>query len=703
MEKKTVAELYCELDKKGYKDFMFDTGNYINHVCREHGLKDFFECRDEGEILNVSGYKCYKPFSLLDHDDEPTFEFKEDDALNLVSMLDLYNIEHNHIFFKKDNPCVYFIDKQGELFFTCSPEEFLEDVYTTSMGCKKEYATDRNALFDIDRFSGKLSLNRIYQTEKECNEFILEHCMNSGFISYGTDSADLIKDYYNNLIEDLTSDDMTDDEIEAVKNWQEQLNKLNKYLNENLKELSNKKLDEVISLKEYSELKDMKKNDPITKFRKDFSDYVENSGIASEYAFRETYDSQKANDPHKFAYSCIFSFGSGFEHEISFTDVQDLTAKLVASLPESVDSMLADSESMPLKSLPKEHQKATLELFKEIEGVKKFLQSYKEELSQEITDTVSSEKKKINSNTVWSMLLDYDITKTDTQISLEGDDYKVVQKVSLSDDRNKNSIELEREIRYMLEKSSADPAFPDYELKRTDLKDSSKRSAFHICLDGQKTDDQDYKDVLDIIEDIAYQGAATDDERKIERMILDMVDQEPKIEQKISSEYGIVNDPDFSMQFNDLFLFSKEEKLSHAESFIEENNPFPNVNELFKYDEIQKKKPLSQYCEECLKAYGDNLNDQEMKLIADHMKANYTLAVMITDAAVTDLGIEQNDPKLTLNHDSYKEMLSEIKQKGESFSCEDAHELAAKYAASLNYGGKSIKSYKELNSNSLTM
>ena len=453
----------------------------------------------------------------------------------------------------------------------------------------------------------------------------------------------------------------------------------------------------------YSEVKDMKKNDPITKFRKDFSDYVENSGIASEYAFRETYDSQKANDPHKFAYSCIFSFGSGFEHEISFTDVQDLTAKLVASLPESVDSMLADSESMPLKSLPKEHQKATLELFKEIEGVKKFLQSYKEELSQEITDTVSSEKKKINSNTVWSMLLDYDITKTDTQISQEGDDYKVVQKVSLSDDRNKNSIELEREIRYMLEKSSADPDFPDYELKRTDLKDSSKRSAFHICLDGQKTDDQDYKDVLDIIEDIAYQGAATDDERKIERMILDMVDQEPKIEQKISSEYGIVNDPDFSMQFNDLFLFSKEEKLSHAESFIEENNPFPNVNELFKYDEIQKKKPLSQYCEECLKAYGDNFNDQEMKLIADHMKANYTLAVMITDAAVTDLGIEQNDPKLTLNHDSYKEMLSEIKQKGESFSCEDAHELAAKYAASLNYGGKSIKSYKELNSNSLTM
>lgn len=453
----------------------------------------------------------------------------------------------------------------------------------------------------------------------------------------------------------------------------------------------------------YSEVKDMKKNDPITKFRKDFSDYVENSGIASEYAFRETYDSQKANDPHKFAYSCIFSFGSGFEHEISFTDVQDLTAKLVASLPESVDSMLADSESMPLKSLPKEHQKATLELFKEIEGVKKFLQSYKEELSQEITDTVSSEKKKINSNTVWSMLLDYDITKTDTQISQEGDDYKVVQKVSLSDDRNKNSIELEREIRYMLEKSSADPDFSDYELKRTDLKDSSKRSAFHICLDGQKTDDQDYKDVLDIIEDIAYQGAATDDERKIERMILDMVDQEPKIEQKISSEYGIVNDPDFSMQFNDLFLFSKEEKLSHAESFIEENNPFPNVNELFKYDEIQKKKPLSQYCEECLKAYGDNFNDQEMKLIADHMKANYTLAVMITDAAVTDLGIEQNDPKLTLNHDSYKEMLSEIKQKGESFSCEDAHELAAKYAASLNYGGKSIKSYKELNSNSLTM
>lgn len=453
----------------------------------------------------------------------------------------------------------------------------------------------------------------------------------------------------------------------------------------------------------YSEVKDMKKNDPITKFRKDFSDYVENSGIASEYAFRETYDSQKANDPHKFAYSCIFSFGSGFEHEISFTDVQDLTSKLVASLPESVDSMLADSESMPLNSLPKEHQKATLELFKEIEGVKKFLQSYKEELSQEITDTVSSEKKKINSNTVWSMLLDYDITKTDTQISQEGDDYKVVQKVSLSDDRNKNSIELEREIRYMLEKSSADPDFPDYELKRTDLKDSSKRSAFHICIDGQKTDDQDYKDVLDIIEDIAYQGAATDDERKIERMILDMVDQEPKIEQKISSEYGIVNDPDFSMQFNDLFLFSKEEKLSHAESFIEENNPFPNVNELFKYDEIQKKKPLSQYCEECLKAYGDNFNDQEMKLIADHMKANYTLAVMLTDAAVTDLGIEQNDPKLTLNHDSYKEMLSEIKQKGESFSCEDAHELAAKYAASLNYGGKSIKSYKELNSNSLTM
>ncbi|MBE6422618.1 hypothetical protein [Succinivibrio dextrinosolvens] len=453
----------------------------------------------------------------------------------------------------------------------------------------------------------------------------------------------------------------------------------------------------------YSEVKDMKKNDPITKFRKDFSDYVENSGIASEYAFRETYDSQRANDPHKFAYSCIFSFGSGFEHEISFTDVQDLTSKLVASLPESVDSMLADSESMPLNSLPKEHQKATLELFKEIEGVKKFLQSYKEELSQEITDTVSSEKEKINSNTVWSMLLDYDITKTDTQISQEGDDYKVVQKVSLSDDRNKNSIELEREIRYMLEKSSADPDFPDYELKRTDLKDSSKRSAFHICIDGQKTDDQDYKDVLDIIEDIAYQGAATDDERKIERMILDMVDQEPKIEQKISSEYGIVNDPDFSMQFNDLFLFSKEEKLSHAESFIEENNPFPNVNELFKYDEIQKKKPLSQYCEECLKAYGDNFNDQEMKLIADHMKANYTLAVMITDAAVTDLGIEQNDPKLTLNHDSYKEMLSEIKQKGESFSCEDAHELAAKYAASLNYGGKSIKSYKELNSNSLTM
>lgn len=337
---------------------------------------------------------------------------------------------------------------------------------------------------------------------------------------------------------------------------------------------------------------------------------------------------------------------------------------------------------------------------------------YKEVLSQipcrteeiEINEQLSNEGvEDMNSNTLWSVLLDGEASKLENSIDVIADNkFKVIQSVKITDEDRKMDVELQRELRYELAKTNESNEFPEYQLERIDIPESSKRAKFHLKV-GSLVNDQENKDVIDVIEDIAYQGAQTDDERKVEDLINEMVISEQNIQSQILERYGITKEPDFNIRFETLYHYSSDSKLADAQAFIENNNPFPNANELFKCDELTQKKPLLDLCKEQLQSYGDNLSDSELSKMMPDLKFNYVLAIMATDGKLNDLGIESNDPKLSLDHDSYKEMMQDIAARGETFCAKDAHEIASKYVDSLNYDGKKLKSTQESNNHSFSM
>lgn len=250
MEKKTIEDLIKEL---GYKDlhkdlysFMIETAESVNEFCSQQGKQPiFFIDYDLETITNVSDYVTSKHFGIDDGLKDRDYSCDDIyDAFNLISFIASYDYERNKNSEKilkelsdQDIPD-YFIDKHNELFITQIPDEFLESCYTTSQGCKPEFYVYYNALFNIDRYKGTLSLNQIFDSIKECKDYITNWCMDSGYISYGTTDPEFIKEYYQNLIEDNTFEDMDQDDLDAVNNWKEQLNKLDSYLKEN--KLSNK-------------------------------------------------------------------------------------------------------------------------------------------------------------------------------------------------------------------------------------------------------------------------------------------------------------------------------------------------------------------------------------------------------------------------------------------------------------------------------
>lgn len=247
MEKKTIVDLIKELDHKDLTSFMKETAEFVNEYCSQQGKQPiFFIDYDLETITNVSNFITSKDFGDYEGIKDRDYDCDDIyDAFNLIDFIysyDLFRCEDNNKILKKmsstDECPVYFIDQGRELYISNFPESFLSKCYTTSKGCMPEFVQYFNALFTVDRFKGTLSLNEIFDSVKECEDKIINWCEECGYISYGTTDSEAMKEYYLNLIEDNTSENMDEDDIDAVNNWKEQLNKLDSYLKEN--KLSNK-------------------------------------------------------------------------------------------------------------------------------------------------------------------------------------------------------------------------------------------------------------------------------------------------------------------------------------------------------------------------------------------------------------------------------------------------------------------------------
>lgn len=234
MEKKTVAELYCELDKKGYKDFMFDTADFINQCCKSIGNPPLFSIDYDSDLITVnSDFNYIKEFGNSAGESESEFDCNDrNEALNLISFLYQYNLFHC-----KDNEKIleprkdykeYFIDFQNELHITSCPQDYLRAEYTTSVGAKPAFSIDDNALFSVDRNKGTLTFNKIFKSAQECEEYILKYCEDCGYISYATADPSLMKDYYQDLIDGCDPDDLDDKEF--IENCKKNLKSLDEYL-----------------------------------------------------------------------------------------------------------------------------------------------------------------------------------------------------------------------------------------------------------------------------------------------------------------------------------------------------------------------------------------------------------------------------------------------------------------------------------------
>lgn len=123
------------------------------------------------------------------------------------------------------------------------------------------------------------------------------------------------------------------------------------------------------------------KLDPVTRFRREFEDFVNDTGIASEHAFREGYDTNTQNDPHKFSYGVIYQSGGGFDVEFDFKDVHDLLSKLIESLPRNVSDCCRLSD-MDETNLDKRYRDDMNYILKAVFKVKEFCQDYQKTLNQ---------------------------------------------------------------------------------------------------------------------------------------------------------------------------------------------------------------------------------------------------------------------------------------------------------------------------------
>lgn len=123
------------------------------------------------------------------------------------------------------------------------------------------------------------------------------------------------------------------------------------------------------------------KLDPVTRFRREFDDFVNDTGIATEHAFREGYDTNTQNDPHKFSYGVIYSSGGGFDVEFEFKDVHDLLSKLIKSLPKNISDCCRLSD-MDENNLDKRYRNDMNDLLKAVYKVKGFCLDYQKALNK---------------------------------------------------------------------------------------------------------------------------------------------------------------------------------------------------------------------------------------------------------------------------------------------------------------------------------
>lgn len=236
MEKKSIVDLYNEINEKNVKDFMFETADYINQYCKTLGKSPLFKVDNESEILINLDQGKWIPYNL----DEFLPEYdcnKLHDALSLVYYLKVYNLyQCNGLLFKGRGYRDYFLDFKHELIITTTPEDYLQYENITYMGKMPAFVIDDNVLFSVDPYLGTKTLNKIFSSPFECEEFIINYCKEKGYINFGTTNVEQIRGYYLNLID--TSNPHCEEDFKLIKKSKSNLELLDKYLLDKTKKQS---------------------------------------------------------------------------------------------------------------------------------------------------------------------------------------------------------------------------------------------------------------------------------------------------------------------------------------------------------------------------------------------------------------------------------------------------------------------------------
>lgn len=229
MEMKSTVDLYNELNKKDVSTFMIETAEYFNKLVKDQGSLPLFKINYDTEtVTNISDVVVRKEFGHHHGEKERIYDCNNiDDSLNMISFLsafdyDEYRYPESILDNSKipTNECFLYID--NELYITNDPEYVLYNYINDN------FVVHYNAIFNVEK-NGKLSLNRIFNSIPECNEFIFDYCQDKNIISFGTNDPAMMKQYFNNLIESATCDDMDQDDIDFVNHLKIQLNKLDDY------------------------------------------------------------------------------------------------------------------------------------------------------------------------------------------------------------------------------------------------------------------------------------------------------------------------------------------------------------------------------------------------------------------------------------------------------------------------------------------
>lgn len=216
----------------------------------------------------------------------------------------------------------------------------------------------------VEEIAEKLGIET-YKIEIEGKDFSSQQI-------YGSDFDDACNDY--RLKEYLTKEDKMQF-IKELQNNDVFQNEILACIDNEIQESYDELLEKARIRKE-EKLKDL---DPVTRFRKELMEFCERNDALNEFAFYETYESQRENSPHSFSYECNFSQGGGLYATIEFSDVDDLITKFSNSLPNSVEQML-NNDDYSYDNLASIHKINNKKLFTGIVQLKEFLGDYQQEI-----------------------------------------------------------------------------------------------------------------------------------------------------------------------------------------------------------------------------------------------------------------------------------------------------------------------------------